>query len=322
MTIEQTPKQAPDQKPENQGSQPAEQTRIYQPPVSHEGHVKKMMLWLAISFGTLAVLAILFIYNANNILIHLPFEAEKNFVEPYENIIRHFADDDHTQEEIVLQNYIESLSNKLVKEMDLPAEITINAHYLNCDAINAFATLGGHIFVCKGLIDALPNENSLAMVIGHEIAHIKHRDPIVGMARGFALQMLYSYLTGDYSGSTIASYGSELGLLYFSREQERKADSVGIAAINNHYGHVSGYDSLFRTIKEELESDGEENDDVPNWLSSHPALDERIESLSQQKRENNWGESLTRDYPLEVVKALEAVMASEAAETLEKQLNK
>ena len=95
--------------------------------------------------------------------------------------------------------------------------------------MNAFATLGGHVFVCRGLMETLEDENSLAMIIGHELAHIKNRDPIVGMARGLTIQMLYSYITGDYSSLNVSGLGSELGLSYFSREQEYSSDDFDVS---------------------------------------------------------------------------------------------
>jgi|TARA_B110000902_G_scaffold113491_1_gene133728 Zn-dependent protease with chaperone function len=74
--------------------------------------------------------------------------------------------------------YIPGLTDKLAKAQDLDKDITITVHWMDDDMVNVFATLGGHIFITKGLWDAMPNENALAMVIGHEIAHANHRDPL------------------------------------------------------------------------------------------------------------------------------------------------
>jgi predicted Zn-dependent protease len=56
---------------------------------------------------------------------------------------------------------------------------------LDSPELNAFATSGGHIFLCRGLIEALDSEDALAAVIAHEIAHIqlKHSTAIITTAK-------------------------------------------------------------------------------------------------------------------------------------------
>jgi predicted Zn-dependent protease len=49
---------------------------------------------------------------------------------------------------------------------------------LDSPELNAFATAGGHIFVCRGLMEALTNEDALAAVLAHEIAHIQLRHSV------------------------------------------------------------------------------------------------------------------------------------------------
>lgn len=280
----------------------APQAVYYQPPASHESHLKKMMLYLAITFTSLFVIAALFVFYADQILVNLPFSAEKKFVKPYEDVTRYFADGEASSERETIELYLDNLTLKIANTMDLPADMQIDVHYIDTDSINAFATLGGHVFICRGLMDALSDENSLTMVIGHEIAHVKNRDPIVGMARGVTIQMLYSYFTGDYSNLNVSGLGSELGLSYFSREQERKADELGIAALHAHYGHVAGFDSLFNALQEEAEKDNKS--DQANWFSSHPDLEERIASLSEQAAMNNWHIGEVKAYPENIIEAL------------------
>jgi predicted Zn-dependent protease len=49
---------------------------------------------------------------------------------------------------------------------------------LDSPELNAFATSGGHIFLCRGLIEALDSEDALAAVIAHELAHIQLKHSI------------------------------------------------------------------------------------------------------------------------------------------------
>ena len=46
----------------------------------------------------------------------------------------------------------------------------MTVHAVQDPTVNAFATLGGHVFVFTGLVDSLDSENGLAMVLAHELA--------------------------------------------------------------------------------------------------------------------------------------------------------
>ncbi|GHV75950.1 peptidase M48 [Spirochaetia bacterium] len=62
-----------------------------------------------------------------------------------------------------------------------PVPVIYNGYHvaiLDSPALDAFATPGGHIFVCRGLLEALPNEDALAAILAHEIAHIQLRHSI------------------------------------------------------------------------------------------------------------------------------------------------
>jgi predicted Zn-dependent protease len=263
----------------------------YTPPKSHEDHIKKMTLWLTVFFVSLFVIALLFIVFADTLARQLPFSVEKRFVRPYEVMATYIFDEEPSTNEIEVKEYLNHLTQKLASHLDIPSDYQLEVHYIDNGTINAFATLGGHIFVFRGLIEAMPDENSLAMVLAHEIAHIKHRDPLAAMGRGFAIQLIYSFVSGDFSsGSDLAVEGSEIGLLHFSREQEQAADIQAIDALYKNYGHVEGFDTLFSYILNELQEQ-KINDDseisLEEWLSTHPRLKKRIELLSKYAREND-----------------------------------
>lgn len=303
-----TPENPPTPSVERTTSQP--KPIYYQPPTSHETHYQSMVKWLVISFTMLFFMAVLFFIFADKVLMSLPFSAEKKFVRPYEEITRYFDDEQNSPARESIERYLDELTAGIANDMSLPEGMKIEVHYLDTDAVNAFATLGGHIFICRGLIEKLKDENSLAMIIGHEVAHIKNRDPIVGMTRGLTIQMLYSYFTGDYAHLDLGGLSGQLGLTYFSREQERQADKEGIKALHSHYGHVAGYDSLFIALMSEQEKKSGEihiKDVDSNWLSSHPDLRERISDLSIQILNNGWELQGVKTYPAYVEKALKKI---------------
>lgn len=268
---------------------------VYQLPESTGDDIRKMMVWLAWFFGFATLLAILFIIYAPVLLKWVPFSAEKNFVRPYEEIAdRFWGENSHPE----IEEYLQNLSNELAIAIELPEEIEIQTHFIESDEINAFATLGGHIFITRGLLEAVDNENSLSMVIAHELAHQKHRDPITGLSRGIALQMIYSLISSDYSQIDLSGVGGELGLLYFSREQEQNADEAAIYALNKHYGHVGGYDQFFQAVLEVEDSEGVS---IPQWLSSHPDTLKRIDYLQALNTENGWTQGETHPISKEIL---------------------
>jgi predicted Zn-dependent protease len=283
-----------------------EQPVYYEPPPEHQEHLRKLLLWLLVFFAVLFAGAVLFIVNAQRIVVHLPFEMEQRFVRPYEMFAEYFDDEPTSGEQQLLEVYVQSLTDDLAERIDVPPEYQITAHYLDSDAINAFATLGGHILVFRGLLEALPDENSLAMVLAHEIAHIKRRDPIASLGRGVAIQMIYSFVTGSRSGSVdLAAYGGNIGMTYFSRDQERAADLLGMSAIQSKYGHVAGGDTLFRVLLESRADDAPT--DVPEWLSSHPDLEVRIAELERYAAQMEWRSGEPKPVPERVRAAIETL---------------
>jgi Zn-dependent protease with chaperone function len=119
------------------------------------------------------------------------------------------------------------------------------------------------------------------MVLAHELAHVKHRDPVAAMGRGFAIQMLYGFVTNDYSGSAdMLSLSGEVGMSFFNRDQEKQADLKALTALNNHYGHVAGHADFFKSMLEEAKGE-EDLGSMAEWLQTHPELQKRIDYLDE-----------------------------------------
>ena len=205
----------------------------------------------------------------------------------------------------LVADYLDAVTRKIVAAHDLPPGMTITVHYLPDDTVNAFATLGGHIAVYGGLMRRMPNENALAMVISHEVAHVKLRHPISTMGRGIvvgiALTVVSSAAGGDVVGRALGPAGL-LTMMSFSRDQERDADAAGLEAVVKAYGHAGGADDTFRKLKESFAGKVR----PPEFFSTHPLDDERITTIADTARERGWAAtgSLT-PYPPEVTAALD-----------------
>ena len=185
--------------------------------------------------------------------------------------------------------YLQTLADRLSAAQDLPAEMRITVHYVDDKTVNALATLGGNVVFFRGLIEKLPNENALAMVMAHEIAHIKHRHPIVALGRGMVVGLALAALT-NFSGNNLAGTAlSDAGLLTvltFNREQEAEADRTALGALARHYGHASGADAFFLSVQSLPDHKTKEN--IPTFMSTHPATQDRIEKLRTLAKQNGW----------------------------------
>lgn len=185
------------------------------------------------------------------------------------------------------QAQLQKLADEIAPLMDLPEGMTITAHYLDEDTVNAFATIGGHVFFFRGLMERLPSEDALAMVMAHEIAHIKHRHPMVAMGKGVTLMALAAATvgaSGSSAGQSLISQSMNLGLLKFSRDQERQSDDSAVQALHQRYQTVKGAEQLF-AIFVEMQSD---QHTPPEVLSTHPHSDQRWQRLKQLALEKGW----------------------------------
>lgn len=226
-------------------------------------------LFVAAAVGILAVLA-------EQLAPLVPFRMEEKLLD--------IAGVEMTRQELSeqereIQDYIQALGARLAAQMDLPEGVDISIHYSAGSTVNAFATLGGHVVIYRGLLEKLPHENSLAMVLAHEIAHVKARHPIVSAGRSITVALALLAVTGMTESNTAAKLVSRIGFtttLSFGRDQERDADNEALNALEKHYGHAMGADALFTVLQK---SSGGLN--PPAVLSTHPAPAERIDRIRE-----------------------------------------
>jgi predicted Zn-dependent protease len=203
-----------------------------------------------------------------------------------------------------VDEYLQGLADQIVPHMDLPEDMVVKVHYVNEDVVNAMATLGGHVMVYRGLLEQLPNENALVMLLGHEIGHVKLRHPVKALGKGVVISLVMSSVLGDSSDSVtgVVSDTSMLTMLSFSRDQEQASDEEGIQVLSSYYGHVQGSTDLFEILKQEYQ---EKNVSVPQFLSSHPDTDNRIHHLNKMAEKQNWiQQSKVKSIPENILKKL------------------
>jgi beta-barrel assembly-enhancing protease len=174
--------------------------------------------------------------------------------------------------------YLQRLVDRLVAADPLPPPMKIHVHWQPDDTINAFATLGGHVVVFRGLLREVPDENTLAMVLAHEIAHVRHRHPIGAAGRTIVIGLALAALSIGTGSDVVNGALGPAGLvtaLAFTREQEREADATGLRTLVAAYGHAGGGAETFRV----LERATRDKTRPPAILASHPLDAERIAAV-------------------------------------------
>lgn len=248
--------------------------------VSSEHPLKEFAQLLIGAIVLVAILVVGLALLAEHLVRYVPFEMEKGIAAQYPGKL---------PARTAVTDYLQTLADQLAAAQDLPAEMRITVHYVDDNTVNALATLGGNVVFFRGLIEKLPNENALAMVMAHEIAHIKHRHPIIALGRGVVVGLALAALT-NFSGNGLAgnvlSDAGLLTVLSFNRDQEAEADRSALAALARQYGHVSGADTFFVTMQELPAHKSRES--IPTFMSTHPATQDRIETLRTLAQQNGW----------------------------------
>ena len=221
------------------------------------------VLTIGVIFVVISVLALLIIL-VDLFADKIPFQWEKEI--PIERVLGN-KDGSH------LPDYINALSQKVISNMQLPDDMDITVHYVNDDTVNAFATLGGHIIIYRGLLEKLTYEEELAAVIAHEVAHIKYRHPILGASHGLAVGLVLSVISSsaDDIVSGLLGNTSMITIMKFSRDYEYQADEEAIELLIKIYGQADGALGLFDIFK------SARNGIEPiEFLNTHPLTDNRI----------------------------------------------
>jgi len=241
-----------------------------------------LLLMAILLFIVLAVVSLS--YTAHLLAPFIPFSAEQKMADMFADQMN---DEQLVSDDAEVTIYLQSLADRLAMAQGLPDDMSITVHYVDDETVNAFATLGGHVFFFRGLLENIPNENALAMVMAHEIAHVKHRHPIKSLGRAVITGTAIAVVSSAAGGNIIADVLGETGLLTalkFSREQEQQSDESAMTALAHVYGHVGGANSLF----EVLEAANPDRLQPPEFFSSHPHTDNRIESISAMASKNHW----------------------------------
>ena len=185
-------------------------------------------------------------------------------------------------------SYVSGIGQEIVSRLD-DSFFEYRFAVVNDGSINAFAVPGGYIYVNVGLLNHAKNDDEVAAVLGHEVAHIHAHH----MARQQEKTQLISYasllgmlatVVNPALGSLAMAAGQAAELKY-RREFEQEADYLGV-----RYLRGTGYDpramlDFFKKLQDESRLIPTF---LPPYLSSHPLTDERLNHLEAVLRAKQW----------------------------------
>jgi len=157
--------------------------------------------------------------------------------------------------------------------------------------VNAFAAPGGFVYISTGLIMTAGSCAEIAGVVSHELAHVTERHTVESLEQQYAAQEIIGWFLGDALAGDIAKIIYALVVdTAFSRDDEAEADDVGLQIVYdagyNPYGLVDFFETLLA-----MEGNGI---GYPDFLSTHPATEERVSELKSLIKEY-WGSDVVRD---------------------------
>lgn len=178
------------------------------------------------------------------------------------------------------------MGNKIAEITDRP-NLGYTFTVVDSDEINAFAVLGGYVYVTTGLLKAATSGAEVAGVIAHELGHINARHGVTALETSTLLSGI-GLLMGDskYKDIVATALNATTGLV-FSQPQEHEADELGVkyalAAGYNAWGLVDFFEFLQGS---EPSSGGLEFiTKIGERFSTHPPTKDRIQKVTSQLEE-------------------------------------
>lgn len=197
-----------------------------------------------------------------------------------------------------LNTYVNQIGQSLVLASDVP--LTYGGYHfavLDSEEANALSCPGGLIFITWGMLKKAKNEEEMAAILAHEVAHVNHRDGIASISQARWAQVAASLgkdaakewggadlskLTSLFAGS-VDDVVKTLIVNGYGRDQELIADSSAMIFMRRlGYDPTSLADLLGRMAKEQTGSKGR------GIFATHPGMAERLGAVRSTIAGNGW----------------------------------
>lgn len=183
------------------------------------------------------------------------------------------ADDTGANDTVLMALY--QIKNRLVSNIGL-TNYDYNFHLVKDGQVNAYATMGGHVYVLTGLIKMADSPEEVAAVMAHEIGHIENRHVIKRLIKELGSGILLSIITGG-DPTVVAEIMSKSAKTVFDRRQETEADHFAYELLTKANIEPSSMAVIFKKIEERF---GNYNENL-EFLMSHPNINKRIKESTE-----------------------------------------
>jgi beta-barrel assembly-enhancing protease len=230
------------------------------------GSKLKGLLWLiaALVVGGVAALGVPFVAR------HVPWSVEKRLAGLQNGPAGiEVCDQSGNQEAAAL---LAKVVGRVYPIYPADREFPIQVQVIKGKTVNAFAFLGGRIFIYEGLLKQAGSAEELAGILAHEIEHVKRRHIIQGVfVRLVTVSTIKLVFSGN--GSVDPKLANMLLNMHFSREQEQEADQGALQRLHDARVDVAGFKKFFERA--------ENMTALPAMLSDHPNNDSRARLMAK-----------------------------------------
>ncbi|OKH36702.1 peptidase [[Phormidium ambiguum] IAM M-71] len=175
-----------------------------------------------------------------------------------------------------INQYVAQIGQRLAAASERP-DLPYTFQVVRDDSVNAFATMGGFVYVTTGLLSTVDNEAQLASVMGHEIAHITERHALKQMRQAAVTRGIATAAGVDTN--RLVNLGVEFALKRpGSRSDELEADRKSLQMLAK-----AGYppSAMVAFLEKLLDQPS-----PPSFLSTHPATNDRISAIQKMLPSN------------------------------------
>lgn len=243
------------------------------------GQLRKIGLWAGGAIGSVVLIVFVIVPAlAGQLAVLIPPEREQALgeasIEQIQWALGLFGQEparfcDQPQGVAALDRMMQRLNDHY--QAPYPVRVRVIDHAME----NAFAVPGGQIVVFKGLLQGAESPEEVAGVIGHELGHVVHRDPLRLALRSAGTVGILGMVLGDFSGGTLALILSEqLISASYAQSAEAAADDFSfdlLASSKLPSAPLAGFFDRLSTIVGDYEG-------PLSHLASHPQLKLRADA--------------------------------------------
>jgi predicted Zn-dependent protease len=207
---------------------------------------------------------------------------------------RKFAAQIESEAEIVsnplIGHYLDGIISALAAKSQRP-NLPYSVKLINSHEPNAFSIPGGFLYLNRGLVEMIAEEDELAATLGHEIGHVVARHELNQLLMTFTARSVLKPVLDNLHKQNgvveqiIRKLGGAfamLAMLHFSREDEAQADLLGFYEVLRAGWDPHGFLKLFDQLGQfEKQLGGAPN----RFLSDHPPTPQRAKAIRHELKQ-------------------------------------